>query len=262
MPLFNTQESVLPNGQLPSVVNLTGEMREELFIIFQSNQTQTCNYTLRLKSVHTAQLTIRSKRGCKRNLRAFNSLKDIFLTRVHVTEPGALDYCSISWKLLFCHYLELGPKYSPDSQPRGRLHAEGRLTLQHPCTRPRLRNVKRKKKDKHDSRHIPCLISMAQFLLSIKQVLKQSTFFSPLKSTVLESWQVHLFKQSSQVFCWQVFPEFLEHNSLDRICANIHSNRGKKVFSFATVETPKCLRCKAGHSVRGLILALGQGINK
>lgn len=34
MPLFNTQESVLPNGQLPSVVNLTGEMREELFIIF------------------------------------------------------------------------------------------------------------------------------------------------------------------------------------------------------------------------------------
>lgn len=34
MPLFNTQDSVLPNGQIPSVVNLTGEMRVELFIIF------------------------------------------------------------------------------------------------------------------------------------------------------------------------------------------------------------------------------------
>lgn len=124
-----------------------------------------------------------------------------------------------------------------------------------------LKRKKKQKKDKHDSRHIPCLISMVQFLLSIKEVLKQSAFFSLAKSTVLESWQVHLFKQSSQVFCWQVFPEFLEHNSLDRILANIYSNKGRKVFSFAIVETPKCLRCKAGHSEQGLMWALGQGIN-
>lgn len=54
--------------------------------------------------------------------------------------------------------------------------------------------------------------------------------FGTAKSTVLESWQVCLFKQHSQVVSWQVFPEYFEHNSLDGISAKVHSNREKSVF--------------------------------
>lgn len=54
--------------------------------------------------------------------------------------------------------------------------------------------------------------------------------FGTAESTVLESWQVRLFKQHSQVVSWQVFPEYFEHNSLDGISAKVHSNRKKSVF--------------------------------
>lgn len=54
--------------------------------------------------------------------------------------------------------------------------------------------------------------------------------FGTAKSTVLESWQVGLFKQHSQVVSWQVFPEYFEHNSLDGRSAKVHSNRERSVF--------------------------------